>query len=1202
MSDILNDFTKLYLRCLEENCYVGLIRDGINYEQYFKTATNLSSIYSFFRNDLKLSNEDIVGFYLNNGHENLGTDDINLLSSILQTNDIEHVSVFIRNSKQKVFMMKQETTRFASKLKDYLTQINSLEPVSYTSSEKNEVQKYKMLNLDDTEVNVGDALIIFNKITCSIRYPCVVYCNSNGEKIARCGNGLSVKFPLDTIEKLQVPDNSITILNEIGEPITFNFETKSCQITINTSKIADDTLKKISNFLPMLKFAEEENSKKIVGKISFNVDIVLDYFTLYHFFITNPIASTLFFVDETTRAWCSKNNFYLFFRDFSYEMIRGTEIKTSENYFRILIPTERIDNTTGFTISYSAKSNEMLPSFLHKFSRLLSLLTSNNSSSSVTTNKIVPLPVKFKLYTKCINVLSEKAGKFFDHESKSRNETAIVASGDYYSRVCQSNDQPIIITPDSVNEWIEYGREPMSFPPPEWGFKETLLFVCPKEIKPVVNLKVNKQDTTGRIKALPCCAKNKKKKKIDEVTHRNANRKGISELINKISTVGTLNDALNSFLSISYSDDSSFTFSKIGTFAEEDEFMKLNSFIIAILLATGRSPDPNNPLTWSSDKEIKQNIQLVKNAMSKLPPDIYRQELYDMSDAQIIESILDPETFMDPYLYYRGLEVLFNIQIFTFTSDIYRKNPISRDEDILPIATLEVPRCKYTHIRYDNGNDIVCIYKNYGSQDKRNKIPACELIASSLGNSKVYNKKVNNSNVKFFRSLFTLLDRVCHPYEWERDDRVPIYNTCLDDPYSTINWAQYDFHEIGPILGQEIDIYGKTSALIFKEWTLLIPPTQPMFIFNNERRDIQTKYGVISTYSGGTKERPTLKPFSVAHLTFETSGEDEDGVWIPFNGKNKGLKVLCQKRITSSHKNYDIDSNISLINKTIIFMTVINWLWKSDSFSDDSNTKWKLPDFEKWFNSKVSIEDDVIFSDLPSPRCNCHNMMLPDFETYEERMEFMSTIWPFIFHRKKIHINQKLYRVVLNFFKVEEVYSRDLPEDSPYRKPSQFITGLIPTDEDFQKNGDIILTKPEHISDWIARNNSSVFKYKSLHNTNVIVSTIPQSFSKLLEPYLFKDQDGKIYLVQNSSKKGRPVEEPALMIAQFWKTHERNPGHSYMRNDDKHFYGTVRYVEYRIDQDEVPKIFIDKSQGDTNCLQILRYDDGETFAAMLPIL
>ncbi len=1198
MTDILNDFTKLYLRCLEENCYSGLIRNGVNYEQYFRTAKNISSIYELFHDELKLTLEDIVGFYLINGHENLGSEDLNLVMSILQTNDINQASVFIKNAKHKATMLKQGTISFASKLKDQIAQINALNPVTYTNSEKNELQKYKMVNLDDTDVKAGDALIIFNKITCSTRYPCVVYCNSNGEKIVRCGNGMSVKFPIDTVEKLQVPDNSITILNEIGEPITFNFETGTCQISINTSKLADDTLRKISNFLPMLKFIEEENSKKIVGKISFNVDIVLDYFMLYHFFITNPIASTLFFVDETNRAWCSKNNFYLFFRDFSYEMIKSTEIKTSENYFRILIPTERLDNTTGFTISYSAKSNEMLPSFLYKFSRLLSLLTNNSSSTSVGMDKLPIVPVKFKLYTKCINVLSEKAGKFFDHESKSRDETAIVASGDYYSRVCQSNDQPIIITPDSVNEWIEYGREPMSFPPPEWGFKETLLFVCPKEIKPIVNLKVNKQDTTGRIKALPCCAKNKKKKKIEEVTNRNLNRRGISELINKISTVGTLNDALSSFLSISYSDDASYVFSKIGTFAEDDNFMKLNSFIIAILLATGRSPDQNNPLTWSSDKEIKDNIQLVKNSMARLPTDVYRQELYDMSDSQIIESILDPETFIDPYLYYRGLEILFNVQIFTFTSDIGRKNPISRDEDILPIATLEVPRCKYTHIRYDNGNDIICLYKNYGSQDKRNKIPACELIASSLGNSKVYNKKVNNSNIKFFRSLFNLLDRVCHPYEWERDDRVPIYNTCLDDPYSTINWSQYNFHGLGPILGQEIDIYGKTSGLIFKDWTLLIPPTQPMFIYNNEKRNIDTKYGVISTFSGGIKERPPLKPFSVAHLTFETSGEDEDGVWIPFNGKNKGLKVLCQKRITVEDRKYNIDENISLINKTIIFMTIINWLWRSEGNSSEN----KLVDFETWFNSKVSIEDDIIFSELPSPRRNCHNMMLPTFETYEQRMEFVSSIWPFMFYRKKIHVNEKLYRVVMNFFKVEEIYSRDLPEDSPYRKPSQFITGLIPTDEDFQRNGDIILTKPEHISDWIAKNNSSVFKYKSLHNTNVIISTIPQSFSKLLEPYLFKDQDGKIYIVQNSSKKGRPVEEPALMIAQFWKTHERNPGHSYMRNDDKHFYGTVRYVEYRIDHDEIPKIFIDKSQDDTNCLQILRYDDGETFAAMLPIL
>ena len=490
MSDSLNEFTKLYLRALEEKSYHTLIKDGFNYETLFRDAKTVSSIYTFFKDEMKLSNEDIIGFYLNNGHDNLGHDDIALVATILQTNDLNVIGNYNMRAQQKVADMKMRTMKFGLMIKDYIERINSFTPIEYTISERNEVQKYKIYRKDGDEVTEDDALLIFNSLSCTTRYPCIIYCNSIKEKIARCGNGFSVKFPPDKIDKLDLPVNSITLLNEIGEPITFDFSSKSCSITINPSKVNDDTFKKVSKFMSMIDLVEETNSKKVVGRVSFNVDTVIDVYSLFRFFITDPIASVLFFIDESTRAWCSKDNFYVFFRDFSYEMIDGSEIKTSENYLRLLIPTERNDNITGFTMSYSAKSHDMLPSFLYKFSRMLS----NFSDTKIdhTSSKFAIQGLKHKIYTKPIKALSEKAGEFFNHESKSRSETAIVTSGDYYSRVCQAKDQPIIIERDEVDEWRAYGREPYEFPPKDWGFKETLLFICPKEEKPVINLKCSR--------------------------------------------------------------------------------------------------------------------------------------------------------------------------------------------------------------------------------------------------------------------------------------------------------------------------------------------------------------------------------------------------------------------------------------------------------------------------------------------------------------------------------------------------------------------------------------------------------------------------------------------------------------------------------------------------------------------------------------
>jgi len=1207
MGDTTNNFTKLYLKALQLNTHYSFLRGDINYEDYFKGTESFETVFNFFSNgipfedgtEIKLPKDDIIGFYLINKNNKITEEDIAFLKRKLETNSNDEIGNYINNAKNKVKDMKDKTLRIGSKIKKFIEEIESYKPVDYTITESNELRTFKILLSNGDNIDESDALTIFNNLSCVNKYPCIIYCNSNKEKIIRCGNGMSIKFDTKTIDDLVLPRNSINVLNEIGDPITFDFESGICSILTNPTNKNDDTVKKIINFMTMLKLVEEDGDKKIVCKVSFNIDKVLASYDLFDYFINNELASTLFFVAESNRAWCSKDKFYVFFRDFSSEMINGNEIKKSANYLRFLIPTgkgEKSENLNGFTISFTTKSRELIPSFLHKFSRMLSSFSDNTVTNTMTS---------YKIHNKKITALTDKAPIFFKHETKHSYETKSNSSGSYYSRRCQS--QPIIIKPDELAEWERYGRTAFEYPPPEWGFNTSLLFICPNEVKSSVNEKSSDQDPSGVITFLPCCNENGIKSK-SETTSKTANRKCTTELINKYRSIGTLNNSLASFLSVSYVDDGSFSFSKYGTYVAESELIKLNSLIVAVLIATKKSPDPSVQLSMESIQDIERNIMLVKYGMSQLPTDIYKQELYDMADDKIIESILDIRTFMDPYLYYRGIEILFDIQLFTFTSDKGRINPISKDEDILQISTLEVPRCKYTHIRFNNKKDIVCIYKNYGSKDKISKYPSCEIIVSSIKDSNNYNFKINSSNSRFFKNIFTLLNKVCHPYEWERNNKTSIKNTCLDDPYSTINWSEHNFGEMGEILGQEIDIYGKVHSFIFKEYVLIIPPSQPIYILNKIEpyiKTVQLEAGTIDVYSGGTKIRPQLKSSDEIKHKFEVTSEDNDGCWIAFNGKQKGLKILCGEKIRYNKKTYHINKKINDINKTIIFMTVINWLWKTDNYDitdyEGNNIK-KFPKFLDWWNSHSVIDSDIIFHNLPDTKINCHNMMFPKLSNFDERIQYWTKIWPFVFYRKQIHVNKELDYKIKNFFNVEEIYIENMPIENVYWKSDQFITGLIPTDEDFKRNGDIILTKKNHISDWINRNNNLVFKYKSLHSTNVIMNTILQSYKKMLKPFLYKDQDGKIYIVQNSSKKRRPPQEPVLQIANYWGVHERNPGHDYINDNNKDFFTNINFVEYKNGISGFPEPYINKSNGSNKYLQIFSYDDDETYAAMLPIL
>jgi hypothetical protein len=1190
----LNEFSKIYLQALNDNSSNVLIKNGINYEKYFMdVSNNLEQLYTFFNNgikfddgsEIKLTLNDIVGFYLNY-RDALSEKDLIFFKSISQSSpDIMNNELI--SAKEKIKKLIKNTRQLASTIKLYLSELDRYPPVQYNINQNNKIKCFKLfISSNHKEVEEDDALIIFNSMNTSKRYPVIIYSNSIKKYIYKFSNKYPVNFDKELILRLTLPYNSITILNEIGEIVTFDFVNKKCYIENNPKNKNDDRVKKVLLFMSILTLEEVKTFEKIEGEITFVVNKPIIPYNLYEFFMLDKIASILFFIDEKTNAWCSKDNFYVFFRDFSSEMLINNEenisnVKIAENYLRFKMQSKKSDNLIGFTINFNTKSEKILQSFIYKFSRLLTFFINDdfrNQSRSIPSTPSNSINFSNLIYKKPIEALNAKAGKFFKPETKLRSESGKSLTGKYYSKNCCSARQPIIIEKDEIEEWIKYGKSPVSFPPKEWGFDEEFWIVCPGDNYSNVNFIINEQDSSGIIRYLPCCGTQKEKKiEETEIRIKPITRKGTTELRNLVKMVGTLNSSLSSFLSECYSADNSYVFSKYGTTFEEVDFIYLNSAIVALLISTGKGN-----VNFESRDSIEENIRIVKDEMTKLPLEIYKQELYDMSNNEIVKSIKNEKTFLDPYLYYRGLEILFNVQIFVFTSDKGRMNPISDIEDYLKISTLEIPRCKNVHIRFNNQKDIVCLYKNYGTKDRLKSFPACELIInSSVKDGKIYNMKVNWHNMKFFDSLFNLLSNYVYPLEWESIKDSRIRDNCFNNPYDT-NWLK--FNNLGNIIGQEIDINGKVTCLIFEEWNIEIPPSQPLYIINS------------------VKSRKPLKTIEEACKKFEYSSIDEDGIWINFNGKDKGLKILCIKK-----ENYETEEKeekeektfntalelINKKNKTSIFMQIISWLWKTHST--------KLPIFSEWWMEHSQIDNDLIFKLLPDTKINCHNIMFPRLSTFNEKITAMSKIWPFFFYRNKIHVNKALSDAILNFFNVEYSYLMNLKEDDVYVESDYFITGLIPTDNDFKRGDDIILINPEHISDWISSNNNFVSKYKSLHNMNIIKHTIDINYRKLEEPYPFMDRNGKIYLIQNTIQKSHIHNENALQIANYWKIYERNPGFNFIPTE---IIENPNYIEYRIGLNDFLEVYNKDNYilDSDDYLSILCYDNGESYAAMLPIL
>src|SRR5207253_2607491 len=113
-------------------------------------------------------------------------------------------------------------------------------------------------------------------------------------------------------------------------------------------------------------------------------------------------------------------------------------------------------------------------------------------------------------------------------------------------------------------------------------------------------------------------------------------------------------------------------------------------------------------------ERIRQYIVTV------IQPSLLRQELYDLSDGEIMTRLRDRSVFLDPSLYYRAVEVTFGLNIYTFNSN---KSPDGTE------GSLEIPRARLFHTRPLRAErPTMLIFKHMGSESDALAYPQCELI------------------------------------------------------------------------------------------------------------------------------------------------------------------------------------------------------------------------------------------------------------------------------------------------------------------------------------------------------------------------------------------------------------------------------------------------------------------------------------------
>jgi hypothetical protein len=829
-----------------------------------------------------------------------------------------------------------------------------------------------------------------------------------------------------------------------------------------------------------------------------------------------------------------------------------------------------------------------------------------------------------------------------------------------YSISCQCGFQPLVIQRDEVEDWRQYTfikngksypRKTAPYPPIELKEGERIedldpydkrveyWIVCPRNNHPYPAYKPNHKiaPSYDKRKFVPCCGKkdtlssgeNREEKVTTKVGKHQLTTLSLLDQPERIGSLGkVITQLMQSEASESDRKDED------EEEESEEEFKRfgidigVNSLILCVLKATrGRPAGKKNSFERKYNLAVNSSernscARLVRRKMPKrVNISAFRQELYDLSDGDI-KAEIKGEGYFDSARLYRGLEEMFNVNIFVFRAHV-DKSKLSKEDDFV----MEIPRSKLIHIRPFRGDrESVLIFKHYGSKIDKSPFPHCELIVAYNARDKKYRYLFGEDITGI---CYKALMKTRTTLVWSLPEGAPAPYTAEDivtrrNPFSVVNWAAV-FDQLNPI-GQQVDSYGKARALTLEvsadvRMTIFIPPSQP---FNLEIIDD------ISQIS----EKLVLQIFGAP------SGISANGLWYPgidfryclfiptdqvldpdFQNPTSTRKTLRQSpkiweynpvdpqktNLDHYRVNYDtrkrklspklpaepfdfqpqkgvfpIVKMRTIARNMFYLVQLTEWLFALRSDKAQTFSKWWPIWTKTYIMSMTKVNSEVI---LPAH--------LPKCASTEEGFSYLSENWPVFFRQNreghwKIFMYQSLHDQLFKYLNKDAAKLQ-------HREPALLLRGTHTWDSDF-KPGDsnsYFFSGAKSALTWI--------DYQTNRDTTTFISNkavapaIAQEISKF--PYLYKDSHTtKIFIIQNVKGGGL---SRVINVCHIWATTAQNKGFL----TDKYELGDFPpYVVYTISSAEDMIQVRDNSDGDLNYYHVVQYSGEERYAAMLPLV
>jgi len=569
-----------------------------------------------------------------------------------------------------------------------------------------------------------------------------------------------------------------------------------------------------------------------------------------------------------------------------------------------------------------------------------------------------------------------------------------------------------------------------------------------------------------------------------------------------------------------------------------------------------------------------------------------------MDPSEIERLLRDSNEFLDPALFYRGIEELYDVNIFVF-------KPEESDQKGEP--SIEIPRHKFCHIRQERiERRSIVLLKHNGGESEDLKYPQCELIINTgkikgkeeetevkeekkgRGRPKKEEKeaKLTFENPQYdfgediTRILFNSLEKYNKNYVFDFGENGNIKNFKIQtrlNPFSKVRYEEI-FSNPLKIISQGIDNYGKARSFNIKiaqfELTAFIPPTQPL--------DVPLSNGLIFIADPKVVETIFGTPKKIINEGYWYSIIDfEYGMFIPCKTGSENLYPETPVHYNQRDEilNNPITKYRNMKKHFDIFLDLIIWGLRS-------NKVLNLRDFDKIpkYIQIVKSLDYTIGPVIPLDH------RLPENQNFS----YFYNKWPNYFTtNNKVKMTQTLYDKVIVYLKRYYIET-----DGLSLPPAKYLQGIYEYEWDFTQyiNSRVIISQ-ERLENWRKQRRQGVSSEVPIYR-----EIIKESLYKQEEPYLYMNEEkNRLYLIQNVRGGSKTK---ALFVAQNWNVEKFNLGFNISDNDILDFDSKIETIIYILDASGklVPKAQENISGKSTNYVQIYYNNATYNYSAMLPLI